>query len=184
MSTHKIELRSIRINEKLSRETTAFVAKLVVDGKGTAIVGNQGDGGSIFFLQVFDKALLMLAEAEAKSRPATRSFGMDIPASLEMVVFGLIEDERQRQFVARETLARHRTDRRLVKFRLDGEIKSLGLKPPHPWTAREIEMTKAEIKCRHPDALIFADMTKEAVAQMIRDEIAAGGQAVMALEGF
>ena len=36
MSTHKIELRSIRINEKLSRETTCFAARLYVDGVLTA----------------------------------------------------------------------------------------------------------------------------------------------------
>jgi hypothetical protein len=63
-------------------------------------------------------------------------------------------------------------------------LKFLGLKPPHPWGAAEIARTKAEILRRHPGARIFADMTPEDVVQMIRDEIAAGGQAVMALEGF
>jgi hypothetical protein len=32
MSSHKLELRSVRIKEKLSRETTAFAATLFVDG--------------------------------------------------------------------------------------------------------------------------------------------------------
>jgi len=184
MSTHKLELRSIRINERLSEETTCFAATLYVDGKRAAVVGNHGHGGAIFFPQVFDKALLMIAEAEAVSRPSTRAFGMDIPASLELVVFGLVEDERQRQFVARETMLRRRVDRRQVRFAVDGEFKMLGLKPPHPWGRSEVEKTVAEIKRRHPTARIFCEMTKEAVAQMIRDELAAGAQAVMELQGF
>ena len=102
MSTHKIELRSIRINEKLSRETTCFAARLYVDGVLTATAGNAGNGGPVVFPDRFDKMLFVLAQLEAQSRPATRAFGANIPTTLEMVVFGLVEDERQRQFVARE----------------------------------------------------------------------------------
>ncbi len=184
MSTHKIELRSIRINEKLSRETTCFAARLYVDGVLTATAGNAGNGGPVVFPDRFDKMLFVLAQLEAQSRPATRAFGANIPTTLEMVVFGLVEDERQRQFVARETRHRRRTDHRTVRFVVDGEFKSLGLPPPALWTTRTIEATKREIKRRHPSALIFADMAPEAVAQMIRDELAAGARAVMELQEF
>lgn len=71
----QISLKSVRISESLSEETTAFTARLYVDGKATADVRNSGHGGcndyDTYAMPDREDARNRLAAATAAARQAS-----------------------------------------------------------------------------------------------------------------
>lgn len=71
----KIELKSLRIYDKMSQETIAFTADVYVNGKKVAYAKNDGCGGSTYYHPYpnADRALLAAAEGYCKGLPVEQS---------------------------------------------------------------------------------------------------------------
>lgn len=88
----KIELKNLRIYDRMSEETIAFTADVHVDGKKVAYAKNEGCGGSTYYNPYpnADRALLDAAEAYCKKLPPEKSeFGdktLELSQSLESVI--------------------------------------------------------------------------------------------------
>lgn len=67
----KIELKSLRIYDRMSEETIAFTADVYVNGKKVAYAKNDGQGGSTYYHRYpnADRALLGAAEGYCKGLP-------------------------------------------------------------------------------------------------------------------
>jgi hypothetical protein len=88
----KIELKSLKIYDRMSEETIAFTADVYVNGKKVAYAKNDGCGGSTYYNRYpnSDNALLNEAEAYCKSLPPEKSTlgdkTLELPQSLESVI--------------------------------------------------------------------------------------------------
>lgn len=71
----KIELKSLRIYDKMSEETIAFTADVYVNGKKVAYAKNEGCGGCTYYHSYpnADRALLGAAEGYCKGLPPEKS---------------------------------------------------------------------------------------------------------------
>lgn len=105
MPNPKIELKKIHISERLSEETTAFVADLYINGKKAGEAKNDGHGGATFY-QAYDaqgRELVAEAEAYCKTLPPKRypaSDGMrafEVIMDLENFIDNLIEEELKKK---------------------------------------------------------------------------------------
>lgn len=88
----KIELKNLKIYDKMSEETLAFTADVYVNGKKVAYAQNEGCGGATHYNAYYqaDRALLVEAEAYCNALPSTKhEFGwktVELPQSLESVI--------------------------------------------------------------------------------------------------
>ncbi len=88
----KIELKNLRIYDKMSEETIAFTADVYVNGKKVAYAKNEGCGGCTYYHSYpnADRALLKAAEDYCKALPPEKStYGdktLELPQSLESVI--------------------------------------------------------------------------------------------------
>lgn len=64
----KIELKSVKVYEKLSEETTCFTANIYLDGKKIGEAENRGIGGNTMYV-IQDRHLLEKFETYANSLP-------------------------------------------------------------------------------------------------------------------
>jgi hypothetical protein len=161
----QIELRNIRVNKALSNETPCYSADLYVDGKLAARVGNRGHGGCDEFMDVnappnsADNYKAIEARVKADYPPLDMSaYGMDpLPASLETVCQGLVEDHLARQAMA---LAM----RRKVAFFKDG-LPPEGQKAPLFTSKLRPADTVASLievlRTYHPKAYFLNTLTPE-----------------------
>lgn len=60
----KITIKNIKINERLSQETTAFSADLLIDGKKVGTCGNYGTGGPTIYHPLEFENLEIIEQAE------------------------------------------------------------------------------------------------------------------------
>ena len=87
-----IELKSLRIYDRMSEETIAFTADVFVNGKKVAYAKNDGCGGSTYYHPYpnADRALLKAAEDYCKALPPQKSeYGdktFELPQDLESVI--------------------------------------------------------------------------------------------------
>jgi hypothetical protein len=95
----EILLKNVYVNERLSKETTAFQATLYINGFEVGFISNQGIGGPIQYHPFGDKGILLIREAEVWARklppvvfPDTIVDGkpMTVPMELEMYLGDLI----------------------------------------------------------------------------------------------
>lgn len=98
----KIEIKSLKVYEGLSEETTAYTAVVYVDGKKAFHARNDGHGGPDFFYRVgTDGPSLEAVDAWiAQNYPRDEQY-KDLVPSLEIVVGDLINHERARKRLAR-----------------------------------------------------------------------------------
>jgi len=88
----KIELKNLKIYDKMSEETLAFTADVYVNGKKVAYAKNDGCGGCTNYnaYSQADRALLVEAEGYCNALPSTKhEFGgktVELPQSLESVI--------------------------------------------------------------------------------------------------
>lgn len=88
----KIELKSLKIYDRMSEETIAFTADVYVNGKKVAYAKNEGCGGPTHYnpYSQADRALLVEAESYCNALPSTKhEFGgktVELPQSLESVI--------------------------------------------------------------------------------------------------
>lgn len=141
MDTEKIgsrlELRGVRTYQRLSRETTACVAKLYLDGKLVGSVENDGGGGPN--LVHGDNARCTEAEKYAASLPPFDGLPMDLDLWISLEV-GRQDDEKR---IAR-------LNKSNVVYRRDGETWTM--KIPNGRTRAEVE---AHVLAKHPGAEII-----------------------------
>lgn len=87
-----IELKSLRIYDRMSEETIAFTADVYVNGKKVAYAKNDGHGGCTDYHSYpnADRALLKAAEDYCKGLPPEKaelgSGIVELPQSLESVI--------------------------------------------------------------------------------------------------
>lgn len=93
----KIELKNLKINERLSEETTCFSATVYVDGKRAFEAGNRGHGGCNEYHGDYEAAA-----AYAATRPPYTSAVGSIPYDLDMLIDDLIEAERYQRALKRD----------------------------------------------------------------------------------
>ena len=90
----KIELKSIRTNERFSRETNCFTADVWIDGEKIAYAENDGNGGCTF-INAYEGKVEKLREIEAwaKAQPKIKSESLDFEfdSSLDYIVDDMIE---------------------------------------------------------------------------------------------
>jgi hypothetical protein len=103
----KIELKNLKINERLSEETTCFSATVYVDGKRAFEAGNRGHGGCNEYY-----GDTSAAQAYAATLPPYASVVGSIPYDLDMLIDDLIEKERFERALKR--------DLKRVTFVVDG----------------------------------------------------------------
>lgn len=85
----KIELKNLKINERLSEETTCFSATVYVDGKRAFEASNRGHGGANEYHGGYEAA----AAYAATLPPYTSEVG-SLPYDLDMLIDDLIEKHR------------------------------------------------------------------------------------------
>ena len=140
----KIELKNLKINERLSEETTCFSATVYVDGKRAFEAANRGHGGC----NEYHGDTSAAAAYAATLPPYTGAVG-SIPYDLDMLIDDLINAERFERALKR--------DLKRVAFVVDGSYFTTKL-------AATPDMIAAVIK-RYPTATILNTMpTADAVA--------------------
>jgi hypothetical protein len=90
----KIELRKISTNERMSEETTCFVADLYLDGKKVGECHNNGHGGCTDYhgIDLRHSDTIKKMEDYCKSLPKVQYQGSEWEQSLEGVIDELVEE--------------------------------------------------------------------------------------------
>lgn len=90
----KIELKKISFNERMSEETSCFVADLYINGKRVGYVKNDGHGGCTDYRgnSKEDNQVIADAEAYCKTLPDISYGTFSIKSNLENVIDTLFED--------------------------------------------------------------------------------------------
>ena len=90
----KIELKSIKFNERMSEETNCFTANLYVNDKKLCYVENTGKGGCSDYVLYVSKNAPLLKEVEAycKTLPDIKYNTITIKQNLETVIDELFEN--------------------------------------------------------------------------------------------
>jgi hypothetical protein len=106
----KIELKKIRVYERMSEETTAFTADVHINGKNVGTAENGGKGGEtqLNFYHVKDSPLRKLcdeAEAWAKTLPDRVITDFKEPFSIK-VDLTLLIDEQVEEFLKQKEIAK------------------------------------------------------------------------------
>ena len=100
----KVELKSIKVMNSLSDETTCFTAKIYINGKAAGHAENRGCGGSTHY-QFNDHAIGQLFETYAASLPPTLfSYGgqdHSFPSTGESLIDSLLNDHLKAKDAAR-----------------------------------------------------------------------------------
>ena len=102
-----LELKNLKINERLSEETTCFTATVYVDGKRAFDVANRGNGGPNEYYGNYEAAQKYAAslppyvikdEGETCEEMTIRS----LPYDLDMLIDDLINDAQYEKMIKRD----------------------------------------------------------------------------------
>ncbi len=90
----KIELKKISVNERMSQETTMFIADLYIDGRKVGYCRNEGCGGCTDYHgdSKENNELIAKAEAYCKTLPKVKFNEMEWEQSLESVIDELLTE--------------------------------------------------------------------------------------------
>lgn len=83
-----ITLRNVSYNAKLSEETSAFTATLLIDGEVCGIVSNDGHGGANRYS---DRASAARLDAYGKTLPPMLAYDMSLTWDADMLVGDALE---------------------------------------------------------------------------------------------
>jgi hypothetical protein len=108
----KIELKSLKIAQHLSEETTAFTATIYVDGMKVGTVKNDGQGGSNSYY--LEKGWVDKLEVYAKSLPDLQSAYGPLKMDLDLLVDELMNKQEQEKHLKRQL-------KKTTFFRIQGE---------------------------------------------------------------
>jgi hypothetical protein len=138
----KITIKNLKIAKFASEETLCFEATVYVDGKRSFTASNDGHGACNFYHG--NRANINAAEVWAKYQP---------DGLLDYIIDELIEEVE----ITREV----KKIRRKLAISVDGQILVWKCKP-------ENEAGRAFIAKRHPDAIIFNDVSMEEAIALYR----------------
>ncbi len=82
-----IELKNIKVNQRLSRETHCFSATVYIDGKRASIIENDGQGGADMW---YDRSALDKVDAYARTLPPAIGGDDPLPMSAEILIGEMI----------------------------------------------------------------------------------------------
>ena len=116
----KIELKSIKVLERASEETTCFEAVLYVDGKKEGVVSNEGRGGETRFPSY---ELRKRIDEYAKTLPPITVFGHPLAQTADIVIDIIVADSATAKDVKRRLKNR-------VLFVRDGKLMETGALAP------------------------------------------------------
>lgn len=100
----KIELKRISINERMSQETTMFIADLYINGKMVGDCRNDGCGGCTNYNDNSSENRKLIAECEkyCKTLPKVKYGNSECEQSLEDViddlVFKILKEKEEKKF--------------------------------------------------------------------------------------
>lgn len=100
-----ITLGRLKVYDRMSEETVAYNADILLDGRKVGEASNTGKGEAdrIYWS---DREQGRAIEAYAKSLPPQQLGDMTIPMDIEGLLGSLVEDERLRKMCKRATLIR------------------------------------------------------------------------------
>lgn len=90
----KIELKNIKTNKRLSQETNAYSADIIVDGKKAGTVMNHGTGGPDF---IEPAELAARISAYAKTLPPYTYYGKEFEHSADTLLADIFADATAKQ---------------------------------------------------------------------------------------
>lgn len=170
----KVELKSIRTHASLSEETTAYSAKIVVDGVMLGEVSNSGQGGCDRFQAVKkspEGAYRMYDEACRRVKAEMPRQNLADPGEPE----NMVDDDMDylcSRLVADDDLRKRM--RRMMKTRVlvfeKGRPTVPGT-PLHEYRLQSPTVLSAiatSIRRRHPDAWILNEQTEDEAMEAIR----------------
>ena len=100
----KIELRNIKIYERLSEETTCFTADIFIDGKKAGTAENRGNGGCTDY-DHYENTKQLMRDAESYLQtlpplvyelPNIKKF--ELPCNLENLIDKMVDEEINRKY--------------------------------------------------------------------------------------
>lgn len=101
----KIEIRNIKINKRLSEETTCFSLSLYVDGKFIGSASNNGLGGGNLY-HFIDHASEKAFNAHWASLPPVVLDGQEYPMDADLFTASLLETHQNRKLCRTKTVFR------------------------------------------------------------------------------
>ncbi len=106
----KIEVKNVKVNQRLSEETTCFSATVYIDGKRAGEVGNHGHGGPNHYYFA-NQEIYQRFEAFCKAMPPhICSDGYELAMDADLYLDDLINEQAQQKHLKRlckkETLFR------------------------------------------------------------------------------
>jgi hypothetical protein len=95
-----VELKSLRIYDRMSEETIAFTADVYVNGKKVAYAKNDGQGGSTYYHPYpnADRTLLGAAEGYCKGLPEKDGFPQDLESVIDEWVYRVHNEKAKAKF--------------------------------------------------------------------------------------
>lgn len=108
----KIELKNIKVSERLSDETTCFSATIYIDGKRAGEVVNRGCGGPNEYAFP-DRELHKQFDAFCESLPPTEEYAL--PMDADLYLDNLLYAWQDKQLLKRQC-------KKTTLFRLKGEL--------------------------------------------------------------
>ena len=131
-----VTLKNLKINNKLSDETTCYSATVLVDGKPIGTAGNRGCGGDDEFHWT-DREAGRRLEEYAKTLPQVEAYGMKFDADLGSLIADLIAKHDEEK-----ALRRWCKDK--VCFRLKGDQKNSWRQIKAPWTKAILKILREQ----------------------------------------
>lgn len=125
-----ITLRNVKINKRLSEETTCFSANLYVDGKFAASVANRGQGGPDecrFVSHAVERAF----HAYCAGLPPVELEGVSLPMDAELLVGRLLQVHENTKLCRTKTVFRLKSDAGsmfVMQTRFSPDVKAFLLK--------------------------------------------------------
>ncbi|BCH11972.1 hypothetical protein MesoLj131c_62300 [Mesorhizobium sp. 131-3-5] len=162
-TAHTFELKAISYNSRLSEETSCYSAKLYMDGKHIADVGNRGHGGC--------------DEQHPINRFDLDALNLEIKATYPKTVFHGMEFDQDLESICGDLLSRYLTLRdirrpmgKAIVFLAKGDAIAEGVRTMKYKVTMTPEMKAqaiANVNARYPGALILNDMTDDEIMALV-----------------
>lgn len=130
-----IELKSIKVHDRLSEETLCFSANLYYQGKKVGEVSNQGCGGC-HDVHLVDRALYPVLETYAKSLPPVEiqgeMYNMDLDLLIDRKVDEYLKEKDQKRvqkFIDKHIKANAAKGLKTLKLTQANKVSCLPIKP-------------------------------------------------------
>lgn len=129
-----ITLKNLKINDRLSDETTCFSATVVLDGKPIGTASNRGCGGCDEYHWT-DREAGKRLEEYARTLPKVEAYGMTFNPDLGSLIADLIDKQEEEKTLRRWCKTQ-------VVFRLKTDKANQWRKLKAPWTKAALKVLR------------------------------------------